>query len=64
MGREFQGHAWQLRVQAADQQLRVTQPLEHEYNRGTRCCLGFRKGATAMLFPQRISLNATDPYGS
>ena len=64
MGREFQGHAWQLRVQTAEQHLRVTQPLEHDYNRGTRCRLGFRKGAKAMLFPQRISLNATDPYDS
>jgi iron(III) transport system ATP-binding protein len=64
MGREFQGHAWQLRVQAAEHQLRVTQPLENDYDRGTRCRLGFRKGAKAMLFPQRISLSASDPYGS
>jgi len=64
MGREFQGHAWQLRVQAAEHQLRVSQPLENDYDRGTRCRLGFRKGAKAMLFPQRISLSASDPYGS
>ncbi|BEV35699.1 ABC transporter ATP-binding protein [Synechococcus sp. M16CYN] len=64
VGREFYGHGWQFRVRINHQQLRVTQPLEHDYNQGMRCRLGFRKSASAILFPQRLRLNATDPYGS
>ena len=61
MGREFLGQAWQYRIQAGDLHLRLSVPLEQDVPRGTRCRLTFRPEATAILFPHRIRVRASDP---
>ena len=61
MGREFLGQAWQYRIQAGDLHLRLSVPLDQDVPRGTRCRLTFRPGATAILFPHRLRVRASDP---
>ena len=61
MGREFLGQAWQYRIQAGDLHLRLSVPLDQDVPRGTRCRLTFRPEATAILFPHRIRVRASDP---
>ena len=61
MGREFLGQAWQYRIQAGDLHLRLSVPLDQDVPRGTRCRLTFLPEATAILFPHRIRVRASDP---
>lgn len=56
LGREFLGHAWLVRVQQGELNLRLRLPLEQAVERGQRCRLGLRPGAAALLYPGPLPL--------
>ena len=59
MGREFLGREWLYQVQLGAIKLRLRLPLACNWIRGQRCSVQLKAGATALLFPDRIRLQAS-----
>ena len=51
LGREFLGREWLVQVQQETMRLRLRLPLEQNWQRGQRCRVQRRLGATARLYP-------------
>ena len=58
VGREFLGREWLYQVEAGPQRLRLRLPLEQELKRGQRVRLAVRADQPALLFPDRLPLQA------
>ncbi|MEB3199398.1 MAG: ABC transporter ATP-binding protein [Synechococcaceae cyanobacterium] len=56
--REYHGDAWWLQVQSGERRLRLRLPLDRGagLDRGQRCRLALRPGASARLFPEGLPL--------
>jgi iron(III) transport system ATP-binding protein len=58
LAREFLGREWLYQVQFAAMRLRLRLPLHCHHGRGDRCRVGLRPGGRALLFPNRLPLEA------
>ena len=58
LGREFLGREWLVQVQQGELRLRLRLPLEQDWQRGQRCRVRRRLGATALLYPGAVPLLA------
>ncbi|MEB3297249.1 MAG: ABC transporter ATP-binding protein [Cyanobacteriota bacterium] len=58
LAREYLGREWLYQVQFAALRLRLRLPLSCHHPRGQRCRLGLRPGARALMYPDRLPLEA------
>lgn len=58
IAREYLGREWLYQVQFAALRLRLRLPLSCRHPRGLRCRLGLRPGAQALMYPDRLPLEA------
>jgi len=61
LGREFLGREWLVQVQMGELRLRLRLPLAQSWQRGQRCRVCQKPGATALLYPGLVPLQVLQP---